>query len=189
MEDHMAIKTLPSRALLHQLLRYDAETGDLIWLPRTAESLVQNRHRDGWNSRYAGTVAGHIKPFPDRPGYLHIAVQGTIYRAHRLVWVYVRGEPVPDIIDHIDHDQLNNRIENLRAATASQNRGNSFMRRSSTSGIKGVSISRYGRFVVHIRQEGRDRHVGSFATKDEAIRAYEAAASGVYGEFARVHHR
>lgn len=187
----MAIKTLPSRALLHQLLRYDAETGDLIWLPRTAESLVQNRHREGWNSRYAGTVAGHIKPLPKTPGpgYLHIAVQGTIYRAHRLVWVYVRGEPVPDIIDHIDHDQLNNRIENLRAATASQNRGNSFMRRSSTSGIKGVSISPYGRFRAMICRGGRSVHLGSFATKDEAIRAYEAAASGVYGEFARVHHR
>ena len=38
----MALKPLPPRELLHQLLRYDAETGDLIWLPRPRE-YGQNR--------------------------------------------------------------------------------------------------------------------------------------------------
>ena len=184
----MAIKTLPSRALLHQLLRYDIGTGNLIWLPRTEGSVIKNRHREGWNSRYAGTIAGHVKPLPRGYGYVHIAIQGTIFRAHRLVWLYVRGEPVPDIIDHIDHDPLNNRIENLRAATAAQNRANSFARGGSASGIKGVTISPYGRFRAIIHQDGRAVCLGSFATKDEAIRAYEAAAAKVFGEFARVHH-
>lgn len=180
----MAIKTLPSRALLHQLLRYDAETGDLIWLPRAPELIIDNNKRAVWNSRYAGKVAGYVRPSPKGPGYLHVGIHGGIFKAHRLVWVYVRGEPVPDIIDHIDHDQLNNRIENLRAATMSQNRANSFTRRESRTGIKGISVTRQNRFMARTKQGS----VGTFTTLDEAKAAYEDATIRLFGEFARVHH-
>jgi len=187
----MAIKTLPSRALLHQLLRYDAETGDLIWLPRSPDLIIDNNKRAVWNSRYAGLVAGYVRPTMKGLAYLHIGIQGAIFKAHRLVWVYVRGEPVPDIIDHIDHDPLNNRIENLRAATMSENRANSFGRKNNISGVKGIQINRQGTFMVFVGPGGKgsSNYIGTFDTIDEAKTAYEAAATRLFGEFARVHHR
>ena len=181
----MAIRTLPSRALIHQLLRYNPETGDLVWLPRTPDLIFDNNKRAIWNSRFAGSVAGYVRPTMKGLAYLHIGIQGTIFKAHRLVWVYVRGEPVPDIIDHIDHDPLNNRIENLRAATMSQNRANSFTRRESVSGIKGIRITRQNKFMVRIKQTS----FGTFATLEEAKAAYKEATTRLFGDFARVHHR
>jgi hypothetical protein len=185
----MAIKNLPSRTLLHQLLRYDTETGNLIWLARPRDLFKSNRQFLNWNNRYPGTIAGYARPTMKGMAYLHIGIQGAIFKAHRLVWVHVRGEPVPDIVDHIDHDPLNNRIENLRAATMSQNRANSFGRKNNLSGVKGVYATPLGTFMAKTRHKGQDVYLGTFATKDEAAAAYEAAAVRVFGEFARVHHR
>ena len=187
----MAIKTLPSRALLHQLLRYDAETGDLIWLPRPRDLFKRNRQFLNWNNRYPGTIAGYARPGRSNAVYLHIGIQGTIFKAHRLVWVHVRGEPVPDIVDHIDHDPLNNRIENLRAATMSQNRANSFVRKNNTLGVKGVHRNKQGTFMVFSGPSGNGarNYIGTFPTMEEATAAYKKAAEERYGEFARVHHR
>ena len=180
----MAIKTLPSRALIHQLLRYNAETGGLIWLPRSEELILDNNKRAIWNSKFAGKIAGYVRPSMKGAGYLHIGVQRSIFKAHRLVWLHVCGEPVPDMIDHKDHDQLNNRIENLRASTMSQNRANSLVRKDSKTGFKGIHLSRQNRFMVLVGS-GKRRYLGTFETIEEATKAYKEAAAEIYGEFAR----
>lgn len=177
----MAIKALPSRALIHQLLRYDAETGDLIWLPRTRDSITDNNKRAVWNSRYAGKVAGYARPNIEGGPYLHIGIHGSIFKAHRLVWLHVRGEPVPDIIDHKDHNPLNNRIENLRASSMPQNRANSFVRKDNKLGFKGIGLSKAGRFRVTVR----GNYLGTFRTLEEAIRTHKEASTELFGEFAR----
>lgn len=90
-------------------------------------------------------------------------------------------------VDHIDHDGLNNRRSNLRAATHSQNQHN---RRpiGGRSPYKGVtwdsSKKRNKRWAVRINIHGRVVNIGRFATELEAALAYDAAASEAFGEFA-----
>jgi hypothetical protein len=80
-----------------------------------------------------GKIAGSV----NKRGYRVICVDYKIYKAHRLVFLYHYGY-LPKQIDHVDKNPANNRIENLRAATNSQNCMNRGMLRNNTSGRKGV---------------------------------------------------
>jgi hypothetical protein len=133
-----------------------------------------------WNGRYAGTYAGGPHGF----GYWAIMIRpyGHFY-AHRLAWLLIYGEPVPETIDHIDRDKRNNAIANLRAASAGQNHINSGLFAHNTSGVRGVHIKR-GRFLAKIRFNQRHIHLGTYATIEEAAAAYRAAAISLFGEFA-----
>jgi hypothetical protein len=178
----MAIKTLPSRALLHQLLRYDAETGDLIWLPRSVEMFATKHRHAVWTTKHCGKVAGYIRRPVKGPAYRFIRIGAAQYQTHRLVWLHVHGGPVPDLIDHQDRDPLNNRLRNLRAATYAQNRANS--RPSTKLGVKGV----YARGRRFCAMAGKI-YLGTFTTIDEAAAAYKTAADSLFGEFSRSDHR
>ena len=167
----MAPATLPPRDLVLQLLRYDAATGEFIWKPRA---------NTWWNGRYAGKTAGSVKP----DGRVDIAIGHRIYKAHRLVWLYIHGEPVPDVIDHVDHNRRNNRFSNLRAATKLQNGANSRVRKNNTTGVKGVGLW-HGYYRARIMYEGKDITIGCFKTLEEAAKARFEAASRLHGTFAR----
>ena len=63
-----------------------------------------------------GEPAGH----QTKCGYINIRVDGRMYKAHRLIFLFHHGY-LPDFIDHIDCDKTNNKIENLRACSKSEN--------------------------------------------------------------------
>ena len=84
--------------------------------------------------------------------------------------------------DHKDGNTMHNVIGNLRVCTRPQNRRNS--RGSSASGFKGVRLTRGG-FASRIKIDGRGHWLGTFATAEEAARAYDVAAREHFGEFAR----
>lgn len=146
----MAKRTLlPPRALLCRLLDYDPSTGALTWKPRAAG-------------------------FSD-DGYLIVRIGGARYYQHRIAWLMEKGPPVPEIIDHIDRNRSNNRIDNLRAATHGENMANQQRAKLGASGFQGVVIDR-GRFRARITRRGRVVTIGSFDTAEEAAAAYRAAA-------------
>ena len=89
------------------------------------------------------------------------------------------------MVDHIDGDGLNNRRENLRVCTASQNAGNSVLPCDNRSGFKGV-LPRRLRWRAEIKIARRSIFLGSFDSPDEAAHAYDAAAREFYGDFACV---
>lgn len=109
---------------------------------------------------------------------------------HRAILGDVRGL----VIDHVNHDGLDNRRENLRHATYSENALNQRkQKRVTLSKYKGVSFNRrtvkwfaYVRDPVKkdIRGNGASRHLGTFTDEVEAARAYDRAALELYGEFA-----
>jgi hypothetical protein len=93
------------------------------------------------------------------------------------------------VVDHISGDILDNRKANLRSGTRADNSHNTRKYGRPTSSIfKGVSLVRSsGHWVAHIKSErNRNKNLGTYATQEEAARAYDAAARRLYGEFACV---
>jgi hypothetical protein len=87
------------------------------------------------------------------------------------------------LVDHRDHDGLNNQCENLRDATVVQNHANRLKQPGSSSLYKGVSWHAHtGKWRSYISIDNRHRHLGLFIT--EAAVAYDAAALNLHGEFA-----
>ena len=80
-----------------------------------------------------GERVGVITP----QGYVQVGIKYRYHYAHRLIFLMHHGY-MPEIVDHIDGNKTNNKIENLREATSRQNNQNQSLHRNNTSGIKGV---------------------------------------------------
>jgi hypothetical protein len=92
---------------------------------------------------------------------------------------------VTGMVDHKNHNTLDNRKENLRAATNSQNCTNGRTRLTNRSGHPGVCWHKRDKnWRVYIQRQGKWYHLGNFPTKTEAIRVRRKAEKRFYGEFA-----
>lgn len=88
-------------------------------------------------------------------------------------------------VDHVDHDGLNNQRANLRPATPGQNNANRRPRIYGSSPFKGVYWYKAGHvWRARFRGDGKEYHLGQFATEEEAARAYDAVARATWGEYA-----
>lgn len=101
---------------------------------------------------------------------------------HRLVM----NPPLGHVVDHINGDVTDNRRENLRVCTQSQNSMNRGNRSDNTTGYKGVYYKkRDGKFVAQIKNDGIKQHIGRFDTAEDANKAYCEAELKYFGEYAR----
>ena len=170
-----------TQAELKRLIHYQPDTGVFTWLHRE----TAGAH---WNSRYPGTEAGSVAP-RDNTTYIAIRVNRRLYLAHRLAWLYMTGEWPADEIDHIDRDGRRNEWNNIRAATSGQQKANQKLRKDSRIGLKGVrKYTAKGRprpYYATITVDGEIFFLGTFATPEEAHRAYREAASEKCGAYAR----
>jgi hypothetical protein len=160
-----SIHTTPQR--LREVLHYCRDTGVFSW----------KVHR---RKVRAGTIAGT----PDRDGYINIKIDGFLYRAHRLAWLYVFGNWPTAQIDHINGDRNDNRLSNLREATVTENSRNARKKSNNKSGRKGV-FWQDGRWCAQIKIGGKSTHIGRFDSLDDASAAYLRAAEKHFGSFAR----
>ena len=157
-------KQLPPVETLRQLLDYDPDTGILTWRPRPVEMFHNHDKRicATWNTRYAGKEAlGHVHP----EGYKTGALQGTYFKAHRIIWKLVHGADPKWQIDHINGDRSDNRIANLRDVTGYENQQNAGVRCDNKSGAPGVFQRKNGKFSIFIQ----GKHCGSADTLEDAI--------------------
>jgi len=124
--------------------------------------------------------SGHIYCNLDRDGYIRVRFKGKEYRAHRIIWeMFNKQIPSGYIVDHIDRDPFNNRIENLRLATNSNNRHNSTT--SLTNLPKGVQkVGKKYRARIY---RGKWYSLGSFESLEEAAEAYTSKSRELDGEF------
>lgn len=104
----------------------------------------------------------------------------TIYMSREIM-----GNPPGMLIDHRNHETLDNRRKNLRSATVLQNNQNQRLRSDNTSGRKGVSWHK-GRlkWQARISINGRETYLDIFADPDSASKAYDVASKIVAGQFA-----
>ena len=113
----------------------------------------------------------------------------TINNKHVLIAMHraIIGLTVADrrYVDHVDGNGLNNVRSNLRIATPSENGCNDGIKRNNTSGYKGVSWYK-GKWRAAIVKNRKWKHLGLFATKEEAYAAYCAAAKILHGKFANI---
>jgi hypothetical protein len=177
----MARNSLPDRGYVSERLIYSPDTGLFHWRERHPTATLHGRMLNTWNSAWAGQVAGT----PHSHGYVSIIIDYGKYRAHRLAWLLVYGEPVPDMLDHIDGNPANNRIANLRPASMSENIANARTRYNTRSGVKGVRLHACGKYDARITVHGKHHYLGLFATLEEAAAARRDAAHRLHGAFAR----
>ena len=118
-------------------------------------------------------------------GYRRITIDYSQYYAHRLAWLITYGEWPTDQLDHINGNKLDNRIENLRPATAGQNCQNVGRRRRNSTGFRGV-LRFKGRFRGRFMADGKMIDVGYYDTAIETARAVNEAMLKHHGEFARL---
>lgn len=143
---------------IRQLFSYNPDTGYLFWRERPASMFLSDQVAAGWNRRYAGQRIRSV----DSEGY-GIAVRTIdgrdvrIYQ-HRIAWVLHYGEWPAGIIDHINGDKLDNRIENLRVVTDAENLSNKSLYRKNCSGVPGVRRKTIrSAWEVTIGDRGRQR--------------------------------
>jgi hypothetical protein len=147
---------------------FDYKDGELFW--------KQNR---GYQP-CAGNKAGRNTPY----GYISVELNGRPYQAHRLVWAYHFGA-TDKLIDHIDGDRSNNRIENLRLCDRFENAHNRKKCRRNTTGVKGVRLrSDSGRFEARITMRGKRMVLGSYDDLELAELVVCMAREKYHGAFA-----
>ena len=108
-------------------------------------------------------------------------VAGKVTKMHRLIM----NAPADLLVDHIDHNGLNNCRSNLRLCTPAQNARNSVSRKGSTSRYKGVSWSRERKkWAASIQFNRKIYQLGYFQSHFAAARAYDKKAKELHGQFA-----
>ena len=163
-----------SPELLREFIDYDPETGTLTWKPRDRRHFETNRGWAIWNGRYAGKPALNCD---DKRGYRMGRVLRSPVFAHRAAWAITYGEWPNGIIDHINGDGTDNRIQNLRVVDDRQNSRNAAMHSRNKTGRVGVHWDkRHSYYVAYINDERGRKHLGSFGRIEDAIAARAAAA-------------
>lgn len=113
----------------------------------------------------------------------------VILRKRKTVYLHqvIAGKKNSYEIDHRDRNTLNNKRENLRFATKSQNQANQKIRSDNTSGFKGVNWRKdIAAWAARVSVMNKRIHLGHFPTAEAAARAYDTAAQKHFGEFARL---
>lgn len=114
-------------------------------------------------------------------GYTRVKYEEKNYLAHRIIWYKHFGAFPSGQLDHINGIRNDNRIENLRPATNSQNKANSKVNKNNLStGIKGVYPSK-DNFKVVCGEE----YLGSYNTVEDATLVYKKAAKEKWGDYAK----
>ena len=157
------------------LFTYDKEDG-----------IIRLKNASGRYGRYpAGSPAGQNHP----EGYRYVRIGEKLYRVSRLIWLHVTGEWPKHQVDHKDLNPSNDKWENLREATSSQNKANCGKYKAEKAschlkGVQAVQKRRSIRYRAIATKDGVRQHLGYFGTPEEAHAAYLKASEELHGEFA-----
>ena len=135
------------KQLIEDTLTYDPDTGMFKWLDN------YRKHSKGW---FKGTSSS---------GYLRVFIEGKGHLTHRLAWYLMYGKFPKYFIDHKNGIPTDNRLSNLREATAHQN--------SQNCKARGTSFNKKGKkWEARLSLNSKDLFLGYFNTEEEAHQAY-----------------
>lgn len=171
---------------IRALISYNPITGDLSWRDRVGGGVGASpgvEYARKWNFRHSGKPALSII---DDKGYKHGRVLSVNIKAHRAAWAIYYGYWPEVFVDHINGDRSDNRIENLREATRSQNARNRVSTKNSTSRYLGVHWNSRDKIWESQISDGVNvMRIGKHNCEIMAAKAYDAAALEIHGEFAK----
>lgn len=164
--------TTPTAAELRTVLDYDKYSGKLTWKSRGPSLYEGYKYPPEWmannyNARFAGSEA--FKSI-DRYGYKYGTVLGVKHKAHRVCYAIHHGAWPIGQIDHINGDRADNRIENLRDVTLTENSRNHKLRVTNSSGTIGVTLHKgSGMWRATIGKNGKRINLGEFRSFQDAV--------------------
>ena len=167
----MIAKPLPPLEELKEFLDYNPDTGIFTWKKQVAPNIK------------VGQKAGVMHSWTY---YIIITFKNREYYAHRLGYYMYHGiDPLEKFIDHIDGDKINNKINNLRLATKSQNNMNrSILGSNNNSGYTGVGWNKKDKkWSARITIDGVRKFLGYFINIEDAIKARKEGEIKYFGEF------
>ena len=144
--EHLLVKEIDKDEMLHYF-NYFPESGIFT-------------HKNPRAKKMVGSVAGTLT----NNGYIRLSIKGKQFSASRVAWVVSVGQIPKDMdIDHIDRNRSNNRLSNLRLATASENRNNATPKFGETQD-RYFTLHKSGRWQVVVKK----KYLGLCATQEEA---------------------
>ena len=168
----MKARPLPPLEELKEFLDYNPDTGIFTWIK------IPNNNRVKV-SRKAGVMDSWTY-------YISITFKNRVYYAHRLGYYMFHGiDPLEKLVDHIDGDKSNNKINNLRLASKSENGRNRVnLSSNNTSGVIGVCWDKKAKkWKAYIMINGKTKHLGYFINKEDAIKARKEGEIKYFGDF------
>ena len=154
-------------------LRFDKETGQFFWVN-------PNKH----HLDLIGKVAGCVGRSNPNKKYWVIKLNGKTYKRARLVYLVTHGKWPEPCVDHINGNSLDDRPENLRQATVTENSWNHKFRKRKINLPMGVRVNPAGTYSARISVNKKQIHLGFFKTTEEAYSVYQMARKEMYGQFA-----
>jgi len=165
----MSRKAKPIPPEIVDYLDYNPETGVFTWKIATTNTVKVGQE--------AGTLT--------KKGYRHIKFKGEKYGSHRIAYFIYHGvDPSGKRIGHIDGNRSNNKIDNLRLATHSENLRNRSFQKNNKSGVVGVVwYKRHKKWMAYVNIMRKKIYLGYFDDIEEAKAARIAAEKKYFGEF------
>ena len=157
----------------------------LVWKERPSTHFASERAASAFNKKYPGRPVGCVwTPRNSNTSYITTILYSKLYYTHRIVWAMNYGEiPEGFLVDHINGNGTDNRIENLRLVSHKQNMMNQKKPKSNTSGHVGVYWNKARKkWVAAIMVDGKNKSLGYYKEKDDAINARKAGEK-LYGFF------
>lgn len=150
--------------LLNEYFDYNSDSGKITWVKNFFKTKI-------------GKEAGGI----GQMGYIKITLNGVTLLAHRIAWAIHYNEQPPEIIDHINGDRADNRIENLRSCTNAENIQNQRTASRSNKTSKYLGVSNFkGKWRAKIKANGKYIFLGYFDSEEGARDAYLKAKRKVH---------